>query len=211
MTRIARLRRSDRRPDRVIVTLDDAPALSIPLDLAIGLRPDQALDERELAALRSEADYRRALDRVLRFLGYRPRSLAEIESYMAGKAVTPATRERVTRRLTELALIDDRAFARWWVEDRCRHRPRSRRALAFELTRKGVAPGIAAEAVSQVSDEDAALEAAAPRAARLRHQDADLALRRLTAFLQRRGFDVATSLAAARATLARSVGEGDGE
>src|SRR3990170_2433022 len=62
--------------------------------------------------------------------------------------------------MRELAYLDDAAYARFFVEARQAATPRSRRALAFELSRKGVDRELATEAVAELSDADAAYEAA---------------------------------------------------
>src|SRR6266542_33079 len=45
-------------------------------------------------------------------------------------------------RLAELGLVDDAAFARFWVENRQACRPRGAGALRDELRRKGIAPDV---------------------------------------------------------------------
>ncbi len=47
--------------------------------------------------------------------------------------------DRTLDRLAELGLVDDLAFARWWLEQRDRHAPRGRRMLEAELRQHGVA------------------------------------------------------------------------
>lgn len=203
---IRRLRRSDRRPDRVIVTLDDERTFSLPLDVAARLRPNQVLGSAELRALKESAEFRRALDGAAMLLARRPRSRSEVEAYLTRKQVAAAIRDRVLERLTELGLVDDMAFARWWVENRSTHRPRGRRALAYELARKGVASEIVAAAVASV-DERAAARAVAERLVRRGGQtDPATFARRLYSHLVRRGFDHAT----AQATV-RSFGLADGD
>jgi regulatory protein len=46
--------------------------------------------------------------------------------------------DAVMGRLEQVGLVDDEAFARFWVENRDRFKPLSERALSYELKRKGV-------------------------------------------------------------------------
>ncbi len=54
--------------------------------------------------------------------------------------------EAAIPKLIELDLLDDQKFARWWVEQRLRFRPKGNRALTAEL----LAKGIDREIISQV-------------------------------------------------------------
>jgi hypothetical protein len=67
------------------------------------------------------------------------------------------------QRMQELGYLDDGAFARFWVESRQTGTPRSRRALAFELSRKGVGRDELDAALEGVSDAEAAYDAAQRR------------------------------------------------
>jgi len=70
-----------------------------------------------------------AYDAAVRYLGSRPRSVSEIKRHLR------------TKRFDDVAqrYIDDEAFARYWVEQRLRYRPKGDRALVTELMQKGVA------------------------------------------------------------------------
>jgi SOS response regulatory protein OraA/RecX len=59
--------------------------------------------------------------------------------------------------LARLGLIEDLAFARWWVEQRDRHAPRGRRLLEAELRQHGVHR----EVIEHLRDELEAAEAEA--------------------------------------------------
>ena len=63
-------------------------------------------------------------------------------------------REAVLDRLTEVGLIDDADFANRWTASRHGMRGLSRRAVAAELSRKGVDSHIIEDATSQITDAD---------------------------------------------------------
>ncbi|HEX5368693.1 MAG TPA: regulatory protein RecX, partial [Dehalococcoidia bacterium] len=65
---------------------------------------------------------------------------------------------------------------------------RSKRAIAFELSRKGVDRTLTQEALEDYSDADAAFEAAQRRLRALRGLDRKTFERRLGSFLTSRGF-----------------------
>jgi regulatory protein len=85
-------------------------------------------------------------------------------------------------------LLNDEEFARYWVENRERFRPRGRFALRYELRQKGI-PDTAIEMALQTVDEaDSAYRAAHDRAHRLGQLDRQAFRQRLVGFLRRRGF-----------------------
>lgn len=88
--------------------------------------------------------------------------------------------------------IDDRTFARLWVEDRLLHHPLSRRAIEQELRGRKVPRDIISAAVSEHYPEDGerklAEDLALTRLARLGGLDEPTRRRRTIDFLIRRGF-----------------------
>ena len=138
---------------------------------------------------------------ALRYLDYRPRSVDEIRRHLKSKDVEPEVMDEVVERLTSVGLLDDRAFARYWLENRSDFRPRGERALRLELRQKGVPGDIIAEVLSEGHNEDeAAYRAAMAQARKVRTTDPVEFRRKLEAHLARRGFSYDTAReAAARA------------
>lgn len=159
-----------------------------------GLRVGQALDPAEVAALRDDDELSRATDRALVFLTGRPRSVREVRDRLAKKEVPPPVIDAVIARLAGWGYIGDEGFARYWIEHRGANQPRGKRLLQQELWRKGVER----ETVNRVLDESeidefgAALGLARKRLPQLRALDELSQRRRLSGFLQRRGYDYPT-------------------
>lgn len=74
----------------------------------------------------------------MRYLGARPRTVAEIVRHLRGKRYDDAEIEGAVDRLRAQRYVDDEAFARYWLEQRERFRPRGDRGLRMELAAKGV-------------------------------------------------------------------------
>ena len=91
-------------------------------------------------------------------------------------------------RLATQEYLNDEDFARFWVENRSRFRPRSGAALANELRQKGVERETARAAVDEVDDEEAAWAAAEPKLARWQALPRLELEKKLGAYLARRGF-----------------------
>jgi regulatory protein len=92
-------------------------------------------------------------------------------------------------RLRQTGLVDDAAFARYWVENRDAFSPRGSRALRAELRLKGVGDEEVRGVLEDGRDEAAGAHAAGERKARqLKGLDRRTFRQRLGAFLARRGF-----------------------
>ncbi len=186
---ITALRLHGRHRQRVEVYLDGERAFSLTLLEAARLRRGQTLSDEEIAALRERNAREEAHEDALRYLRYRARSAAEVERYLLGRGHSPDVVAAEVQRLRESGLIDDAEFARAWVEERERLRPRAPHALRQELRQKGLDEETIAQAIAGVDAEASAYKAARARAARLSDLDYAQFRRRLGGFLARRGFD----------------------
>lgn len=119
------------------------------------------------------------------------RTRAELRKKLDAKEVPEEIAERLLDRFTEVGLIDDQAFAEYWVQGRQRAKGLAPRAIAQELRRKGVDDEVAKEALSLL-DEDSQVEAARDLVRKkirsLRRFDRTTATRRLVAMLARKGY-----------------------
>jgi regulatory protein len=194
---ITAIERQKKRPDRVNVHLDGAFGFALAEEVAVaaGLRRGQRLDAAEVAALRDRESDRQAYESALNFLSFRPRSAVEVERSLAEKGHDAARVAAVLDRLRGAGLVDDAAFARYWIANRDAFSPRGERALRAELRQKGVADEVVAAVLEEqvTGDESSgdaarAVEAGRKKARQLRGLDRSVFRQRLSGFLARRGF-----------------------
>ncbi len=173
-----------------------AGTLTSALVSELGLEVGQELGTVEYEQLQLRSEENSLLERALNFLAPRPRSRAEVRRRLLaphGRTLSAPSRpevvERVLDRLEAIALLDDRQFADFWVENREQFSPRSARALAYELRQRGVGD----ETIEQVSkpgaDEERAVAAGRKRLRAFSTRSYPEFRIRLSQFLQRRGFD----------------------
>lgn len=196
--------------ERVNVYLDGAFAFgaSAMLIFARGLRIGQELDEAAMTELLRDDAVERALGAALNFLSFRPRSRREVEDYFRRKKTEPDVAEAVVERLIRGGMLDDREFARYWVENRQTFRPRGGRALRLELRQKGLEREVIDEALEGAVDEDAAAyEAGLKKVKSLQKLDDREFFRRMVAYLQRRGFSYSVAAGATKKLSAGAVTE----
>jgi len=188
---VSAIERQERRGGkRCNIYLDGRYAFSLTTDLAVmeQLRVGEVISAERHTALVVKDQQARAFDAALHFLGARPRSEREIRDRLARHEFDGHVVDRVVARLRELRLVDDAAFAAYWVEQRATHRPRGARLLKQELRQKGLSQDVVAEALPADDDEDGAYRAAQRKAVSLRALDERTFKQRLGAFLQRRGY-----------------------
>ncbi len=189
MPTITRLTRQKNNQERVNVYLDGDFAFGLNEVDAAPLRTGQTLDEMQIAELRHKDAIAKAFDKAVTLLSYRPRSTQEIRDKLQAKSYADVVIDVVTERLTRMGYLDDRQFARFWIEDRNRFKPRGERALRYELRRKGIADAIISELLADMVDEpSAAYSAAHKRVRRMRGKTRYEFKQKIGSFLQRRGF-----------------------
>lgn len=189
--KITELRFQKRNKDRVNVYLDGRFAFGLAAIEAAHLRVGQELSDADIARLQKKDEIERAYERALNFLSYRPRSEAEVRRNLRGKDVEEQVIEGVVERLTQAGLLDDREFARYWVENRVQFKPRGARALRQELWEKGIPDAVVAETLEGFDEEDAARRVAETGARRMAHLAPRDFRRKLSAYMARRGFSYA--------------------
>ncbi len=196
--RITAIEPQKRAAERVSVHVDGEFRLGVArqvlLEAALGVGDD--VTEARLAELQQRDTAWKARQSALDLLSHRARAAAELRDRLVRKGFAPALADGVVAEMAERGYVDDDAFARSFVRDRVRMRPRGRLRLIAELRAKGVSTARAQNAIDAVFDEDAVSEETlAERAARewsTRNPPGraprPTRRRRLHAYLARRGF-----------------------
>lgn len=144
--------------------------------------------ERPVAGKRAE---RRAENVSMNALTRRGMSRRELERVLSARELDEATVAAELERLQGVGLIDDRALAFDLVSRLRDRKGLGRTAVAAELSRRLLPNDVITEALETIERDDeldTALELAHKRAGQLRSLDAATAERRLSGFLQRRGY-----------------------
>lgn len=190
MGKITALKIKGGRNRRVNVFLDGKFALSLEAEVAAreGLQVEQELSEAEIATLARTDRFQRCFNAAIRYLGYRPRSEAELRDRLRQRGFDDENIEAVTSRLKEQGLVNDTAFAQFWRDNRQSFSPRSRWLTQLELRRKGIASDIIDQTVEAIDDDDGAYQAALRKIQSLSRSDYQSFRRRLGEYLRRRGF-----------------------
>ncbi|GAA2800019.1 regulatory protein RecX [Saccharopolyspora taberi] len=149
----------------------------------------------------------RARDTVYRMLAARARSRSELRQALLRKEIDEDVADGVLQKFVDAGLVDDAAFAESWVNERHRNQGLGRRALGFELRRKGVDESSVEAALATV-DGDAEVERARELVRRkLRSMgslDSTARMRRLVGMLARKGYSEGLAFRVVREELENS-------
>ncbi len=97
--------------------------------------------------------YKEALNKSLRYLSFRQRSIKEVREYLLNRGYPSPTVEKVMERLCSLKLVDDARFAHEWIYFRSRRGSGSLK-LRYELISKGINETIIEEKLEELLNEE---------------------------------------------------------
>jgi regulatory protein len=151
----------------------------------------------------------------LRLLTDRARTRQELAQALSRRGVPDEAAGVVLERFDEVGLIDDAAFAGQWVRSRHNQRGLARRAIAFELRRKGVSDEDAGEALAEVDAESEEQRARELVERKLRSlavattEQRAAAARRLVGMLARKGYGAGVAYRVVKDVLAERGAEAE--
>ena len=141
--------------------------------------------------------YQKLKDYGLKLLSFRPRSKKEISSKLSQFAKKKHLPENLIDKLlnefSELNLLNDEDFAKWWIEQRRSFRPKGEKFIRLELMHKGVNKEVIDSAVAAIStdglsDYDLAMKVAEKKLTRFQDLSPIQLKIKIRDFLFRRGF-----------------------
>lgn len=148
---ITSIKPQKRKADQFNIFLDGKFAFSLPA-VALAkesLRENQEISQDQMNALIKEGEFSSIFDKVLKFLSFRPRSEFEVKQYLVRKGVGEETIKFVLEKLKKLKFLDDRAFTKWWIEQRSAVKPEGGRLVKMELKIKGIPSELIDEFLSE--------------------------------------------------------------
>lgn len=166
-----------------------------------GIEEGVSLSRDRIRELDSVYGYTRAREAALRLLKVRPRTELELRRRFKALRTDRQIAERVLADLKAIGQVDDRLFARLWIEEKIRKGDSGSMRMRRDLEAKGIERDIVAEelkaALSDAEELELAGRLALRKMGRLGPAPAREERRKVYAYLLRRGF---TSEAAAEAT-----------
>lgn len=142
-------------------------------------------------------DFSELLEKYLnlsyRYLAIRNRSEKEIRDYLVKKKAPQEIIDEIIKLLTEKKFLNDENFARSWILNRARLKPKGKILLQIELKQKGIAENIIKKVLQEVQEEipdelTQAKQLIAKRMERMQGKTRDEIYQKVGGFLARRGY-----------------------
>ncbi len=148
-----------RAQDRVSVFVNKKYSFSLSLSQVEKnpLKIGQEITDSELAKLKSQSDFGKTLDRVLRWLSTRPHSRYELAQYAYRKKIEPDSLSQIIKKLEGWGYLNDAEFARAFTASRKASGRKSIRKIKLELRAKGVEQDIIDQALDDGKVDDRAV------------------------------------------------------
>lgn len=190
---ITKIEQQKRRSNRFNIYIDGAYATSVHEDVLVRFRlsTGQVLHDHDWMSLLACEEENKAKQRAMNYVSYKPRTRAEVARHLKEKGFQSETISSVITWLQVYNYIDDRAYAKDWVEERRRMKGKGRYALRQEMELKGINNRWIMEALDTIDHEDERQLArtwAYKRYEQVKYLDWPRIERRLGPFLQRKGF-----------------------
>ena len=178
-------------PDMISIYIDNKYAFSIPNEeyLRLNLYERTELSEEEVKKIREEINIRAATQNGIRMLYSKDRTEYEMRQNLIRKGFDEDTAEGAVMQLKSMGYINDRLYAHKYISDRIKLKPKSKKALMYELQKKGIDREIIAEVLDEFEMDESII---AYRIARTKFNKYDISdpliQKRIFSFLAHRGF-----------------------
>ena len=164
--KITRLAVQKKNPNRVNVYLDGNFAFGLYRDTAAWLETGQILTDEKIKKLLEKDQQAEVYQKAIDYISYKPRTTQEIQRKLQQAGYEEFLIEDAIKKLSDNGLLNDKNYAEQWVEERLQIKPRSKRALIYELRKKGISNKLIQSAVEDVDDFQSGYEIAGKRLSR---------------------------------------------
>lgn len=187
--KITDIKQQIKRQDRYSIYVDEKYSFSLSENelMTQGLRIGQEFNKDEFEKVKQRALEDKAYMQALGMIARRKRSEWELKQYLKGKGYSDNTTAKILNKLSNSELLNDKDFAKSWVDNRRLLKQTSQRRLWQELKQKRVPDSV----ISEVLEEDEAdekqvlAELVEKKKTQSRYQDKE----KLIAYLLRQGFN----------------------
>lgn len=177
------------------IYIDENYAFSVPKEdyIRLGLYEKEEKTQDEIERIRQEVVLRAAREKATGYLMYRDRSEGEVIEKLINAGFDKDIAQEAASALKILGYIDDNRYARKYITDRLKNKAMSRKAIRFELERKGISLQIIEEALSEteVNEDEIALRTAKKKFGKYDVKD-EKVRQKIMRYLCHKGFSVET-------------------
>lgn len=205
MPKITSVESQKKNQKRFNIFLDGVFAFGADEDLVVNYRlvPGKVIEQKDLEKLLFEAEVGKLMERMYGLFSVRMRSEKEVRDYLKNLSFKRKLKEKeeisdlvinlLVERLRQKGMVNDKEFAKAWVEGRRRSKQKGIRALKMELYQKGIEREIVEEALREKGEEESEEELAKQALEKKMKSWKNLSQlefkKKATEFLLRKGFE----------------------
>jgi regulatory protein len=194
MPKIINLQLKFGRVERFIVTLEDGQELVFtPESVAqFGIAPSKEFSDNEFLEILKLDGIRQAKDQAMRLLALRPHSRSELIRKMRERGYRMEVIDPALDDLEKLDLVNDKDFAKIFIQNEIRLRPIGRMLLRQKLLERGIVPEVFESLLKDLYSAEQEMQVARQLAEKFRRTHFEENKRKdkekLVRFLQGKGF-----------------------
>ena len=138
--KITKIEAQKKNKHRYNIFIDGAFAFGLYEDsvLKYGLRTEDELDEKKIKEMRDFDEFGYGKKAAYSFLAYKPRSKKELVKKLKQKKVSDKIIDDIIELLEKQKYLDDKIYAKSYLEDKLNSKPIGRRLAKLKLTEKGI-------------------------------------------------------------------------
>ena len=197
--KITKIEAQKKDKHRYNIFLDGSFAFGLYEDsvLKYGLRTEDELDEKKIKEMREFDEFGYGKKAAYSFLAYKPRSKKELVKKLRQKKVSDSIIDDIIELLEKQKYLDDKTFAKSYLEDKLNSKPIGRRLAKLKLFEKGVDKELIETTIDENYSEDKEFELAAKLMEKfekkVKHKDPADKRNKCYRYLISKGFDYETA------------------
>jgi len=178
-------------PEMIRIYINDVYAFSMPAEeyYRMNLYERTELSQEDINFINDEINAKLAKQMSIRMLALKDRSENEIKNKLTQQGFDNEVIDKTILQLKSMGYINDMLYTRKYISDRLKLKPKSKRALFFELKRKGISDDTIEEALDETQLDEPLLAYRLAKKKYGKYDVFELAIqRKIVSFLSHRGF-----------------------
>ncbi|WP_141705306.1 RecX family transcriptional regulator [Vulcanibacillus modesticaldus] len=195
--KITKIEQQINNKKRYNIYVNDNYAFSVHEDVLISFRllKGKEIEQEDFQAIIQEEERNKVWQKSLKYISYRPRTELEVKQYLTRQGYAIELIEPIVNKLKDERLLDDKLYAKQFINQRINSNPKGRKLLAYEMKNRGLSDTVIGDTLEEIDDNleyEMAVKLTEKKLKQLKGQNRTEVQRKLAAYLGRRGFSYNT-------------------
>lgn len=160
--KITKIEKQKKDRTRYNIFLDENFAFGLYDDtiLKFGLRTGDEIEEKKISKIKEFDEFNYCKKIAYSFLSYKQRSKKELTKKLKDKKISETVINKIITLLEEQKYVDDKSYAKMYLETKIRNKPIGKRLLQNKLHEKGIDKETAEQTLTENYSEEKEIESA---------------------------------------------------